>query len=163
MKPNNNFDLKKFLVENKLTENSKALSKITTLAESIMAVKGIVITSSSQLAKLLTTTVGHTDNFEVAIQSSTAEATDYLNKYAIKSRKGKMAVIKSPAHLADALTIWCRDNDFDRITYVPEENRNTLGYLKAVKTDGRYDEEIFMEVYPKEVTDFWAQRSKGNA
>ena len=143
----NNFDLKKFLVENKLTENSKALSEITTLAEADG--KGIVITSSNQLKELLTETVGDTGSFEVSISQLPAEFSDYLDKNARKGRKGKLSVIKSPADLADTLTIWCRDNDYDKITYVPiRVNENGVGYLKAVNTKVEHAENIFMEVYP---------------
>tara|TARA_R110000868_G_scaffold390563_1_gene660251 strand:- start:283 stop:726 length:444 start_codon:yes stop_codon:yes gene_type:complete len=142
----NNFDLKKFLVENKLTENSKALSEINTLAEADG--KGIVITSSNQLAELLTETVGDTGSFEVSISQSPAEFSDYLDKNARKGRNGKLSVIKSPADLADTLTIWCRDNNYDKITYVPVGEMNRVGYLKAVNTKVEHAENIFMEVYP---------------
>ena len=141
-----NFDLKKFLVENKLTENSKALSEINTLAEADG--KGIVITSSNQLAELLTETVGDTGSFEVSISQSPAEFSDYLDKNARKGRNGKLSVIKSPADLADTLTIWCRDNNYDKITYVPVGEMNRVGYLKAVNTKVEHAENIFMEVYP---------------
>ena len=138
----NTFDLKKFLVENKLTENSKALSEINTLAEG-------VITSPNQLRDLLIADVGDKGSFEVFVEKSPSEFSEYLDKYARKSRNGKMSIIKSPADLADTLTTWCRDNDFDRISYVPiGDDGNSVGYLKAVKTQGRYDEMIFMEVYP---------------
>lgn len=142
----NNFDLRKFLVENKLTENSKALSEITTLGEADG--KGIVITSSDQLAKLLTETVGDTGSFEVYISQLPAEFSDYLDKNARKGRNGKLSVIKSPADLADTLTIWCRDNSYDKITYVPVGETNRVGYLKAVNTEAEVAENIFMEVYP---------------
>ena len=142
----NNFDLKKFLVENKLTTNSKALSEINRLAEADG--KGIVITSSNQLAKLLTETVGDTGSFEVSISQSPAEFSEYLDKYAKKGSNGKLTVIKNPAELADTLTIWCRDNNYDKITYVPIGGTNRVGYLKAVNTKVEHAENIFMEVYP---------------